>query len=183
MSSEHSGIPTAARFYASSYIRVTLSFAIFTAFSASFGALIIAFTIPEALSFYAIGAGSFVLHSAALHVQDAWTAEHEPGQTEFTSRSQMLARLGVVGIVQYSLLFIGTGLAVAATSLGGSFILAAALVAYYPVIDLLLARAGHWTPGNVVVYLTTAFLVAIMSLPKRSFNNLPVVGGRQPPQA
>lgn len=183
MSSEYSGIPTAARFYASSYIRAALSFAIITAFSASLGALIIAFAVPEALSFYGIGVGSLILHSAAFYVKEVWTAEYEPGQTEFTSGSQILAYFGVIGIVESSILLTGTGLAIAATSVGGSFLLAAALVAYYPVADMSLMSTKYWTPGGVVGHLAVAFLIAVMSLPKKHFNNLPIVGGWRPPQA
>jgi len=183
MGSKHSGIPTAARFYASSYIRATLSFAIVTAVSASLGALIIAFAIPEALSFYGIGVGSLILHSAAFYVKEVWTEEYEPSQTEFMSGSQILAYLGVIGIVESSLLLIGTGLAIAATSVGSSFIVAAALVAYYPVMDMSLMSTKYRTPGGVVGHLAVAFLIAVMSLPKKPFNNLPIVGRWRPPQA
>jgi hypothetical protein len=183
MSTEYVGIPTAARAYLGSYVRSVVALGIVISVTGALGALLVGFFSPTYMVFYTLAVGSVILHISAIYVRDVWDGSYDPGQTKFASGGQLLAVIALIGITNSAVFLLGTAIAAGAAWLGASFLTAAVLAAYYPVIDIVLLRHGYWTPGFIIAFVTARVIVATLHVPTSLFDSLPVIGARRPPQA
>ena len=182
MGPQYVGLPTAAKNYALSYLRAFLAFGMALLLLSSLGALLLNVISPNAMVFYLIALASVTLHLSAIYVRDVWDGEYDPGQAEFASASQLLAHLLVFGISQSALYILGAFAGVAAILSGLPFVAAAALAAYYPVVDVVLFRNGYWTPSGLIAWVATWFVFTVINVPSSLVDSLPVIWKRNQKQ-
>jgi hypothetical protein len=180
MSTEYPGLPRLARSYCRAYLASIGAWALFIAFTGAVGALLVLALVPEALWLYIIAAVSLVLHYAALFIKDVWQGEYEPGQTTFSSPVMILALVIVVGVMEATVLLLATGIGyIAGTYFGASTIVAFGIAAYYPVLDTVILRRGHYTPGGMAMMVSILVIDTVINLRQAAFDVLPVVGKRR----
>lgn len=120
---------------------------------------------------------------SVLYVQDVWSGEYNPDQTEITSPKSFFAMMVVVIVFAVVFISLGTiaGLAVTIAAIDTPY-LAAAVAAYYPVLDLLCMRQGRWTPGSVILSVSSILLASLLNVQRTIFDSFPVIGNRRRPQ-
>lgn len=184
MSVEYSGLPSIARRYWNDYSYAVLAMATLILFTGAIGAVVILTFIPAAKWFFLIGSVSFVLHSAALFLRDVWTGEYEPSQTTFSSVTELLALVVILGTVFSTILLIGSaGSYLLAEVFAWPKIVGVALAAYYPVIEIILMRHYKYTPGSIVFVGAVLAVSAVVNIHQSIIDILPIIGNSHRPHS
>jgi len=177
MSPEYPGLSATARRFWSSFIRAAVGMGLFLVFTGAIGALLVFVFLPDVLWLFLIAAGSFALHSGGLYIRDVNRGQYDPGQTEFTSWLYLFAVVVVLGFMESTVLLLGTAGAYAIIEYTTLPLFAAIGVAiYYPVVDVLLSRRGVWTPGAVVMLLSSHAVATVLNFRRSVLNSLPIYG-------
>lgn len=184
MSTQYPGLPTVARNYWRMYFYAIFGMGSLVIFTGAIAAVIILVVLPSAKWYVAIAALSLIIHMAALFVRDIWIGAYEPSQTTFSSAVQIIAIVTMVGVVNASMLLIGTlGGYALETLLGLPAICALAIAAYYPILDIVLIRRGLYTPGAIIWLLVTTAISMVLDIHESVLEAVPLIGKRKRPQS
>lgn len=183
MNTEHPGLPTIARNYWRQYVYSVFGMTSLVVFTGAFGAVIILMFLPEAKWYFLLGAVSFVFHMAGLFIRDVRRDAWEPSQTTLSSASQILAIVILLGVVESTLLLIGTiGGYVINTVFELPVVIAALVAAYYPVLDIVLMRNDRYTPGALVFLIAILVIDAVINIHESVLSAIPLIGKPRRPQ-
>lgn len=143
-----------------------MSGAVVVAFTGSFAAVVVLLVVPEFLLHCTVAAVSTVVHVSAMKVADVFDHDADrPPTDEQSDGSVPLALVAIIGAVVSALLLVATGLGIAVDSLSGvPAAVAFAVAAYYPVVDVSLARRGLPSPGKVVYVASVKLAVALFGV-------------------
>lgn len=184
MSTQYPGLPAVALRYWKRYMIATLGMAVTVLFAGAAGAVVVFALVPDAKWYLAFAVGALILHSAALYLRDLRHGEYDPSQTTFSSPIEILALFVLLGVLESTLLLIGTGLGYGLdNAFGAPFILAAIIGAYYPVVDVLLMRRGWKTPGVAVMIAVALLMSTVIDIHISISKALPIIGTRRRPQS
>lgn len=184
MSTEYPGLPSLARNYWRDYIYSVVGLTSIVAFTGAFGGIIVLLIIPEAKWFFVLTAVSFIFHMAGLYVRDIWMENYEPSQIALSSASHILAVVILLGVVASTILLIGTaGGYTLHTLLDTPAIIAGAVAAYYPVLDIGFMRRGRPTPGAITFVMVMTVIDAVLNIHESVIDTLPLIGSRRKPQS
>lgn len=178
------GLPTVARQYWQAYANTVVAIGLVLLFTGAAGALAILTFLPAAKWYFAIAAAGLIVHAAALFIRDVARGEYDPSQTTFSTASQLLVVVVLVGVFQSTILFFGAVSGyLLATTLGWPVIVAAGAAAYYPVLDLVLMRREWYTPGALAFVAVTLAAATLFNIHQSVLDAIPLVGKRRRPQS
>jgi len=183
MSDKYPGLPEVTRLYWKHLSRAAVAAAIPFIFTGSFAALILSTFEPRGLPYFWLAIAALIVHVAAFMLRDVWSGEYDPNQTEFTSWTQLVVLYIVLAIHLSTVLLIGSlgGLGISGI-VQNTQIAGWAFAAYYPVMDLIWMRRGHWTPGGVALIGSAVVAGMVFNLHQSLVDSLPIIGNNRRPQ-